>query len=259
MLTDDSLDLLKSYVKNIINNELFWKDLLQSNQINTEIKLKINEALREKVDDKISKLDNKISKLNDKINDKINDKVNNKIRDNIPILVNDYVSLKVPTIISEHLMNKLPKLIVDQLIKEIPIFLKNDSIMNKILLDHSSSLNMELDKFARAYLEKIVHEEEYHLINKAFFNALDDKFNSMLKEKSKLIDDENIKLKAILNDTINNIVNHKNEVKNSILKLNEMCNELNNNYNSIRNNWIFTTFAMLAAIGILHFSKMKYC
>jgi hypothetical protein len=87
--------------------------------------------------------------------------------------IDTHLSDKVPKLVRENVTYSLPGLVAKQLSEQLPTFLNQNVEMQRILTKHSQRLNTSLEETARRHLERIVHEDTYHEVHKAFFDAID--------------------------------------------------------------------------------------
>jgi hypothetical protein len=122
----------KKAVRDAVNNELFWREVLKSmlgNNIET-------------------KIDNKLSDFKD------------RLKDTTSKLVDDLVK--------SYTKNKLPKTVAtevkDQLDKQITTYLNNNPQMIQLLSAHAKVLEETLYQSAKDTLDRLTNEEQYHSV-----------------------------------------------------------------------------------------------
>lgn len=128
-------ELFKQYVREAINNEMFWRDIFDNFRIETR--------------------------------------------------VDNHLNGKVPKMVKDNVEYLLPGLVAKQLSEQLPTFLRQNAEMQRILGEHSKHLNQELEATARQHLKRIVEEEHYHEVNKAFFDAVRARADAGLEEVRK--------------------------------------------------------------------------
>jgi DNA repair exonuclease SbcCD ATPase subunit len=133
-----SEDRFKSTIRRVVQDEMFWRQLLDDTRFNYRI-------------------DSKLENFKTNLISSVDSRVDNKVRDNLSY--------------------SLPGQVAKELNHQMPGYLNNNHQMNLILNDHSERLQDELESVARAILEKIVAEDRYHEINKMYFDAFKLKAN----------------------------------------------------------------------------------
>lgn len=125
-------EMFKSYVRDAINNEMFWRDIFDRYRVESR--------------------------------------------------VDNHLSSKVPQLVRDNVTYTLPGLVVEQLGKQLPTYLNQNIEMQRILTDHAQRLNQTLETSARTHLQKIVNEDQYHEVHKAFFDAINSRTNTVINE-----------------------------------------------------------------------------
>lgn len=161
-------EVFKTYVKNAINDEMFWRDLFQRYNIT-------------------SMVDTEIS-----------NKVPNKVKKEIDKLVPTQVELKLNNFTS----TQLPNLVVKEVNSAVPNYLNNSSQMQQILNYHSSNLNKLLQDLATETLNKVVNEDQYHITTNLHLTATQQKCDSKLSEINQTFDNKIIEISSKANDQL---------------------------------------------------------
>lgn len=103
--------------------------------------------------------------------------------------VDNHLLSKVPGMVRENvtsnLDSKLAGLIATELAKQLPTYLNQNVQMRQILEDHAKLLNQNLETIAHDHLLKIVNEDNYHLVNKAYFDAFEARTKAAISEFDK--------------------------------------------------------------------------
>ena len=168
-------EVFKQYVRQAVNDELFWNQLFENNRIKSQVKTHLTK--------------------------------------NIPKKVNEYLSTNLESMVSKNIRNLLPD------------YLRNNVQMQQILANHTVELNNKLSQSAKDIVNEIVNDEEYHVINKAYFDAFNNRgdtaINTMKQNGQRNIREINDrcenKMKSLTSE-INNIRDMKkrmNDLENS--------------------------------------------
>ena len=135
-------------VRNAINNEMFWRDILQRYSVSDLVKQELNSTIPQKV------------------------------RDEARIIVGSMVQ----TQLDNYSKINLPAHVSEALSKQLSGFLNDSSRMNQILSEHSNKLNQELASSAATTLARVANEEQYHEVTRAHLGAMTDRFNTVMKD-----------------------------------------------------------------------------
>ena len=148
----------KTYVKNVINDELFWRELLQRYSITSTVQNEVKNELNDKLPSRVSHEANRIvNKMVDEQNKKLEDKLNN------------YTQFQIPSHVSKSLQD------------QISGFLNNNVQMTQILSHHSNSLNTQLYNSATSILTGLVNEDQYHQVTTAHLSAMNVRFDQNMQ------------------------------------------------------------------------------
>lgn len=137
-------DAFKRYVKDAINTELFWRDILQGNFGNN-------------ID---TKIDNKVSNFKNKIE--------NSVRDIIDKKIESYTIKELPT----NVANEVEKQVGRQLPNSLTNYLNNNSDMKRILELQITNLTTVLYNSAKETLDRLTNEPQYHEITNSHMNNI---------------------------------------------------------------------------------------
>jgi hypothetical protein len=157
----------KRFIKDTINTEFFWRDLFGRSELKDKIK----------------------SVVNDKINEKMSNiyvTSENIIRDKLPSKIDEQLNNKIPSVTINYLDNKLSKLVADEILKQLPLILNNDPKFQQILNNNqikiesifdrkSQNFIKNLEELTEKRLNEITHDDQYHIVNKRYFDAIEDK------------------------------------------------------------------------------------
>jgi len=190
---DEFLDSrkLQTKIKETMQGDFFTNIIIE--QLNNYI---LNEKINSKVEAAISgdKINKKINynveaaisgdKINQKIDERIFIKLNNNFKYLIPEEVKTYLDKNleflVQKLVANYLKLNMSTLTLEHVKKVLPEILDDSPYMNQILMNHSNSLNQQLENTARSYLAAITMEDQYHLINEQYFNNFDQRANQHL-------------------------------------------------------------------------------
>ncbi len=163
---------LKPLVKQLILDELFYKELL--NNIN------------------LSYLKNDI-------------KYQNQL--DVPIIVKNQLSLLLSGEVSKEINNQMPN------------YLNNNFQMNNLLLQHKNYLENQLEIKANTIIQNIVDNDNYHVINKCYFDEFENRSNKKIYEFETKSNNKIVELNTKYNNdfkTIKDIIDTNKELNNKI-------------------------------------------
>lgn len=143
----------KNYVRQAINDELFWKDFVNNVNANTKIQNFLSTAKTE-----------------------IDNKVDNKI-------------LKFKQSIPKEVDNEVNKILISTLSKVLPSYLNDHVVMSKILKDHQDSLNNALLTAGNDLLLKLANEPQYQLMTQNVLTNMESRYQEAIKNQIKKHDD----------------------------------------------------------------------
>lgn len=191
-------EAFKNYVKNVVNNELFWKELFQKGQM----------------DDKINnKIDKKISNVKKENNDEIAKKFN------------EFIVMQLPLHLNNALNNQLP----GQLLKQLPTFLGNDCTMQKLLTDHRNNVSNQMDREFTERMNGITNDDKYHEITRSYLDNVTNRGETQIKDQ---LAENNRKLSNQLQDNAQKFDTTMSEMKylvnNSLSKVNGVNEAMSN-------------------------------
>lgn len=173
-------------VRRAVNDEMFWRDLLQKFSIK------------------------------DLIQTEVTNRVPNEVRNIVPNIVNqqldNYTRIQIPSHVAKNLA------------EQITGFLNNHVQMQNILENHSKKLNEDLYVSAKSTLDRLTNEEQYHSVTKSHLENMDKRYNSeidifkgiskgLLKSQENTFVDSLESMKNQVNKETENIRNIDNECK----------------------------------------------
>lgn len=140
----------KSYVRQAINDELFWRDV-------------------------IARLN-----LTDAIDAKLTSKLPGQVKSELERILPDMLQTRLNQYMLQHFSAQVAKEINTQM----PGYLGNNHQMQQILEAHKTTLNQQLEAAAREILNRVVNEEQYHVTTNAHLAAIDQKGVQALAENN---------------------------------------------------------------------------
>ena len=146
----------EKYVKKVINDELFWRDLFQTFNIKPLVQNELNDKVPTLVKNEANKV---IKELTKDMNKLVKDQLDN------------YTQFQIPSHVSKALAD------------QITGFLNNNTQMNQILIQQSNALNQQLYNSATDILTKLVNEEQYHQLTNLHISAINSKCDEALKNQ----------------------------------------------------------------------------
>lgn len=201
----------KTYVRQAINDELFWRDW--------------------------------ISKLN------LSETIENKLNSKLPSQVRDQVEKIIPTIIETKIMNYIIQNFPSQVAREIqtqmPVFLNNNYQMQEILKKHKDELKDELETKTREILNRVVNDPNYHEVTSYHLAAIDAKGGDKIQEidnkasdqrrtNQHVFDEQLAKMQTKVNNDLGNLKNSLDEVKTLKYTITNMQDKHNQEMSSIK-------------------------
>jgi hypothetical protein len=181
-------DAFKRYVREAINTELFWRDILSNINFNNNMETKMKE---------------KISNFKDKIE--------NSVRNIIETQLNSYKAKDIPYAVSDEVEKQIPK----QLPTHLSKYLDNNYEMRKILNDHIQSVTTVLYNSCKETLDKLTNDEQYHEITNSHIKNITDRCNSsvdfQLRQNTNNFNSQLSQQTKIFNDTMTTIISNANK------------------------------------------------
>lgn len=222
----------KTYVRQAINDEFFWRDLLGQ--------LKLSETIETKISNKLHKL---------------------------PSLVKTELEKTLPDMMQrkfmEYVMNQLPGQITKEMNSQLPTYLNNNYQMQTILEKHKESLSNCLEIKVKEILNRIVNDPTYQEITNTQLSIMDQKTERKLREMEHTFNQDRENIRAIL-------TNDMQTLQQSLAKVDKLQKTLNNIQTTYTNDmikiqkkheqdmsgiWMFTG----VFFSILGFSALSIC
>jgi len=173
-------DKFKRYVRDALNDKLFWRDILQTYQISSQVTTQVSELVPS-----IVKSETKDLKHN----------------------INKSVKEKIET---------LPAVILKELHTQIPTYLTNNAQMQQILSGHSQQLNTVLYDTAQQTLNRLTNEEQYHMVTNSHIANMTQRFIDMtdtnLQECNTKFDQHLSSYTTKVNSTLNKVTDDAKQV-----------------------------------------------
>lgn len=139
-------DKFKKYVRQAVNDQMFWRDMLQQISINSLVQTELNNKLPTQVQNEAQKI----------------------------------VTNMVMTKLNDYTNNQLPSHVAKELNAQVTSYLNNNVAMQNILAYHSTNLTNELMRIATETLNKLVAEPQYQMTTNAHLNVMQEKCNRQL-------------------------------------------------------------------------------
>ncbi|XWV25624.1 putative ORFan [Tupanvirus deep ocean] len=188
----------KNYVRQAINDEMFWRDLFTNMNLNNNI-------------------DNRLTS-------KLPDQVKRELERILPDMMR--------TRYLDYIVNQFPNQVAKEINNQFPSYLNNNYQMQQILDTHKSSLKQQLESTVRDILDRISNDPKYQEVVQAHLQAIDYNGTQKIKEIS---DNADSQLKNIRNDFNQELYRMKNEVNSNLSNLSSQLSELQNIKNEISN------------------------
>lgn len=109
-------------------------------------------------------------------NARVKEKVASEIKSQLPTEAKNYLMGHVPSIVSKEVINFLPQ------------FLSQNHQMHEILQKHAGSMETQLESRSRTILQKVTDDPNYHVINRAFFDAIDRRATDVISNTDKRLE-----------------------------------------------------------------------
>ncbi len=138
----------KRYVRQAINDEIFWRDLL--NNIN------------------------------------INNNIDNRLTSKLPDQVRHQLECMLPNMMEarylNYIINRFPNQVSKEISNQLPVYLNNNYQMQQILDAHKISLKEKLELTVREILDKISNDPKYQEVVNSHLSAIDHNAEQKLDE-----------------------------------------------------------------------------
>lgn len=221
----------KTYVRQAINDELFWREWMNKVNLSKEIDMRIESEVPDQVKKHVKKI--------------------------VPQLVEETMN--------SHYSSKFPNMVNKELEIQIPRYLDNSYKMGKIMDNHKEMLTNQLDTHTHQVLDRIVNDPSHQIIANAHIKAIDEKGKQKIDEisfnaKHQLCTHdtafnkqlENMKLQV--NNDLNNLSNSLAETS----KLRQQVTEIKNEIIQINKEQQKEISGLKIAVGILSFTTAMF-
>lgn len=194
------------YVRQAINNEMFWRELLQRYSISDMVRTELNNTVPRQVKNEAQNI------------------IGPLVRDQL----DNYTKIQIPSHVAKSLS------------EQITGFLNNHVQMNQILINHSSSLNQQLYNSATETLARVVNEEQYHQVTSAHLNAMNTRFDNYINDLQKKTESLLASYDQRFNQKLQDIQNQVNKELESLVQTNIKVKEQETKINDLQNNLFLT-------------------
>lgn len=209
----------KTSVRNTVRDEMFWRDLMQNNNINIMVK------------------------------DELNKQIPNQVKSEASLIVDRMVDDKLNNYVTYNLPSQVVKVMSDQM----PYYLNNSVQMQNILAQHSQNLNQQLYNSATETLNNLTNEEQYHHVTNSHLNAMtkrfDNNLNTLNYNAEKQLNDQktnfNNSLKT-MQDQVNNEISFVKECNNKFDSLESKVIKLQEQNNMLK--WSFVGLLIICCL-----------
>ena len=212
-------DQFKQYVRSAINNELFWREMLNAYNLDT-------------------KIENKVNPIISNAKTQMESTINNKIKSYKQQLPKD-------------VENEVKRVLFDELNRQMPTYLNNHVTMNQILHNHSISLNTSLVQTATEVLFKLANEEQYQMMTTKVLENMEVRYKEAIATQIEK-HDTNIKnvVEGVKSDVKNSMENFNN-FNNSQRKLENKINTLEKQVNESKSGSTIVNCVLVLGLTIV--------
>lgn len=186
---NDIKDIVRETVDKKISEDSWKNEFLEG----LRLKLLIGDEFDRKMNSNLSVIS---TNLNNKLDNKMESGIR-QVKNKVDNMKNELFNLKdvITMELSNYIKNHIPEHVSMELKNQIPVFVENNNKMQQILSEHSNKLKNQLETLANEILDKIVNEDEYHEINKKYFDAFNNNGNNAINEmigkyNEKLVEEE---------------------------------------------------------------------
>lgn len=165
-------DQFRSYVRQAINDELFFKDILAKLNMNDTIDTKLDKKIPKQVKNELDKI------LPAMVETKVESKVPKQVKNELDRILPALVEAKI----LQYITNQFPAQVMKEISTQLPNYLNNNYAMQQLLNNHQNDLSYALEEKAREIINKIVNDPQYHVITSAHLAAIDEKCNQKINE-----------------------------------------------------------------------------
>jgi hypothetical protein len=212
----------KKYVKQAVNDEIFWRDLL--NNIN------------------------------------INNNIDNRLNSMLPCNIRNQLEFILPKMMEtkylEYIVNKFPNQIAKEIDIQIPIYLNNNHQMQQILNAHKNYLKQELEEIVKEILDRISNDPKHQQIINSHLDAINcnakrkldviaSNANIQLFDSKQNFDQEMIRMKNSFDQNLSDLTDQLEKVSTLKKEINILKEKQQNDINRIK--WIMTSSLIITS------------
>lgn len=228
ILSFSQTDKFRKAVRTAVNDEMFWRDIINRLCIGTTVQSELDSRVPPLVQNEARRV----------VNDMVTDKLNN------------YTKFQIPAHVAKELLTQITN------------FLANHIEMNKILTSHSETMKQELLKVATDTLNKLVNESEYQVVTNAHLQAVDQKCDGILSKvhtacnQQLTTNSQAFTSQLTLMQQANNVeVDKLKDKTNQVDRLTGKLTNLEREISSLR--WLFGSATTVLSIVVLGLFYMK--
>ena len=118
--------------------------------------------------------------LESKVNSRVDIKVKEKMK-NVKS-ANEKNVREMKELVPREIRAQITDAVANEIQKQLPVYLNSNYQMQEILRTHIEKVTRELDASVRNHVHKIVNEDQYHIVNDAFFKAANSRVDSAIAE-----------------------------------------------------------------------------
>lgn len=204
----------KKYVRDAIDDRMFWNNIITNMNLNSTIESKISSTVPKDVKNEVDRI--------------------------LPGLVE--------TEFMKYSHNKLPKEVVKEVSTQMVLYLNNNYQMQQILETHKSNLNKILESSVREIMDRIMKDPKYQEVCDNHLRIINQNADNTINEMQKRFDNEmNLMIKRFNNqfDTISNLQKKVTDLEKSTKNIEK---EQRSNLKIIT-----TAFSVIGILGISSF------
>lgn len=229
-----------TYVRKAINNEMFWRDILQQYSISSMVQNELNNKLPAQVKSETLLVVNKmVSEQNTKVSEQLD----------------NYTRIQIPSHVAKALQD------------QITGYLNNNVQMTQILSQHSANLNQNLYDSANRILTDVVNDPQHYKLASQHIEIQNLKCSSALIEQNKRFSENLVSHNGQVNEYLKKVndrvslelknvteANQKVEEQNKkITKQQDKINKLEQHIGSLQ-----MYFGILVAVSGIAFTGIGY-
>jgi len=205
----------KKYVREAINSELFWREMLQRYQLDSHIESKVKSTVPDLVKNQTSDLKSSIQKS---VNEKL-DTYSKSLSGNIALELNN----------------------------QVPAYLNNNYRMGQILDSHTQQLNNTLYESAKQTLDKLTNEEKYQVVTASHLNNMSIRYNTaidnQLQQNTMKFDNQFLSYTNNINTAIQTVNNKTEQSLTQFNNFNSTAKTLTDKINQLEKELVSMKFA----------------